>query len=233
MADRVFPLKKQWVDRICSRTQFFHSWHSSEQFCVYSVCQPVIQRWWYTMTDCLVVTCKWSKCVFLLPTFMFVCMYSVNAGILISVFCHILQHLLILKLNKVAVEPRSRAYFEAFTFIKEKQRKTDNVWQRFIFQFPRHCLHKKSPPVSGLICSIYPFFFASAQLRFPWMRAETGSSACFSKGSFWEFGSVLDETILFPSEIRWCFSPHPAMTLRFMTHFLVRTREHSQKQKEI
>lgn len=49
------------------------------------------------------------------------------------------------------------------------------------------------------------------------MRAETGSSACFSKSSFWEFGSVLDETILSPSEIRWCFSPHPAMTLRFMT----------------
>lgn len=159
MADRVFSLKKQWVDRICSRTQFFHSWHSSEQFCVYSVCQPVIQRWWYTMTDCLVVTCKWSKCVFLLPTFMFVCMYSVNAGILISVFCHILQHLLILKLNKVAVEPRSRAYFEAFTFIKKNKEKQTTFGSDLSFSF-RGTAYTRKVLLYPALSAVFILFFS-------------------------------------------------------------------------
>lgn len=171
------------------------------------------------MSDCIVVACKWSKCVFLLPAFMFMCMYSVNAGIL-ATFLN--------KLNKVAVEPRSRAYFEAFTFIKKNKEKRRLA---AIYLSVSEALFTQV--LLYLALSAVFILFASAQLRFPWMRAETGSSACFSKGSFWEFGSVLDETILSPSEIRWCFSPHLAMTLRFVTHFLVRIKEHSQKQKEI
>lgn len=128
-------------------------------------------------------------------------------------------------------KPISRAYFEAFMFIKKNKEKKTTFGSDLSFSF-RGTAYTRKVLLYLALSAVFILFFrlCTAQISLK-MRAETGSSACFSKGSFWEFGSVLDKTILFPSEIRWCFSPRLAMTLRFVTHFLVRTREHSPKTK--